>query len=111
MKKDQYFVHYRDDGPKDEVLEGAKSEAWSCLYVFDDFEEVVEWQEQEFQKLARQRVHARVENRWSTKYNLDQANSVILVESVRQKLQKRLRPPRTFRPGTRQKKRFETSLK
>jgi hypothetical protein len=110
MKKEQYFVHYRDDGPQDAATTKAQpAEAWSCLFVFDDFSEVVAWQEQEFHQLTRQRANARIENRWSTKYNESEAHAVYFVESVRQELIKRVRPPRAFRLATRPKRRFAMS--
>ncbi|MBN2505941.1 MAG: hypothetical protein JXQ71_04535 [Verrucomicrobia bacterium] len=83
MKKPQYFVHYRDDGPRDVAAAGdAHEEARSCLFVFDDLEGAVTWQEQDYPQLIRHRANARIENRWSTRYNSSPAHAVHFVKSA-----------------------------
>ena len=84
MKTGQYFIHYKDDGPLEMDLELEEpSETWSRLYVFASLEKVVEWKEQVFPRLVKDRKNARAEDWWSTEYNTNPAEAVIFIESKR----------------------------
>jgi hypothetical protein len=93
MKTGQYFIHYKDDGPIETDFQTEEPcEVWSRLYVFASLEKVVEWKEQTFPSLVRERRNARAEDWWSTEYNTCPANAVIFVDSKRS--QSRLGPLR-----------------